>query len=244
MDYAGVDPILEPIPVRPGAHYHMGGVDTDVRRQHDPARPVRRRRVRVRLGARRQPPRRQLADGDGHVRPPRRPATPATRRSRTATARSCPSRRVRDADAPHPRDLRPLRRRSARGRCARSSRPRCTTTPASSARSERLERCLADGRRAARARARRRRRRHGRPLQHRSRLRARAREHARDGRLPRHGRARAHRSRAARTRASTTPSATTSAGCGTRSTWNDGGDVRLDYKPVTVTRFQPMVRSY
>jgi len=33
MDYAGVDPILEPIPVRPGAHYHMGGVDTDVHGQ-------------------------------------------------------------------------------------------------------------------------------------------------------------------------------------------------------------------
>jgi succinate dehydrogenase / fumarate reductase flavoprotein subunit len=29
--FAGVDPIYEPIPVRPGAHYHMGGVDTDVR---------------------------------------------------------------------------------------------------------------------------------------------------------------------------------------------------------------------
>jgi succinate dehydrogenase / fumarate reductase flavoprotein subunit len=29
MVYAGVDPIHEPIPVRPGAHYHMGGVDTD-----------------------------------------------------------------------------------------------------------------------------------------------------------------------------------------------------------------------
>src|SRR5438094_5847014 len=30
MTFVGVDPIKEPIPVRPGAHYHMGGVDTDV----------------------------------------------------------------------------------------------------------------------------------------------------------------------------------------------------------------------
>jgi succinate dehydrogenase / fumarate reductase flavoprotein subunit len=29
MVYAGVDPIYEPIPVRPGAHYHMGGIETD-----------------------------------------------------------------------------------------------------------------------------------------------------------------------------------------------------------------------
>ena len=27
--FAGVDPIYDPIPVRPGAHYHMGGVETD-----------------------------------------------------------------------------------------------------------------------------------------------------------------------------------------------------------------------
>src|SRR5690349_20470222 len=30
MDYAGVDPIEEPIPVRPGSHYHMGGIDADL----------------------------------------------------------------------------------------------------------------------------------------------------------------------------------------------------------------------
>ncbi len=30
MDYAGVDPIEQPIPVRPGAHYMMGGIDCDV----------------------------------------------------------------------------------------------------------------------------------------------------------------------------------------------------------------------
>ncbi len=28
--FAGIDPIYDPIPVRPGSHYHMGGVDTDV----------------------------------------------------------------------------------------------------------------------------------------------------------------------------------------------------------------------
>ena len=30
MVFAGVDPVHDPIPVRPGSHYHMGGVDTDV----------------------------------------------------------------------------------------------------------------------------------------------------------------------------------------------------------------------
>ena len=30
MVFAGIDPIYEPIPVRPGAHYHMGGIETDI----------------------------------------------------------------------------------------------------------------------------------------------------------------------------------------------------------------------
>src|SRR5690242_14600229 len=29
MTYAGIDPIYDPVPVRPGAHYHMGGIETD-----------------------------------------------------------------------------------------------------------------------------------------------------------------------------------------------------------------------
>src|SRR6059058_2024305 len=28
MTFAGIDPIFEPVPVRPGAHYHMGGIET------------------------------------------------------------------------------------------------------------------------------------------------------------------------------------------------------------------------
>ena len=68
-----IDPIYDPIPVRPGAHYHMGGVDTDVWGRTALDGPLRGRRGRVRLGARREPARRQRADGDDHLRPPRRP---------------------------------------------------------------------------------------------------------------------------------------------------------------------------
>ena len=31
IDFAGLDPVDEPIPIQPGQHYSMGGIDTDVR---------------------------------------------------------------------------------------------------------------------------------------------------------------------------------------------------------------------
>ena len=214
MDYAGVDPILEPIPVRPGAHYHMGGVDTDVDGQTILPGPVRRRRVRLRLGARREPPRRQLADGDDHVRPPRRAATPARDAVENRNGALVAESAVRDADAPHPaRSSRATGGQRPVARCARSSRPSMYDN-AGVFRTAGAPRALPDRRSATCASA-------GATwcvddtgdrfntdlvsvleLE----------THARDGRLPRHGRARAPGDRAARTRASTTPSATTSAG--------------------------------
>ena len=47
ITYAGVDPIYEPVPVRPGAHYHMGGVATDADGA-DRAAPASTRRARWR----------------------------------------------------------------------------------------------------------------------------------------------------------------------------------------------------
>ena len=76
--YLGVDPVKELVPVYPTCHYVMGGIPTTVQRpgaarqHHAAAGPVRRRRMRLRLGARRQPAGHQLAAGHQRVRPPRR----------------------------------------------------------------------------------------------------------------------------------------------------------------------------
>ena len=212
MDYAGVDPIVEPIPVRPGAHYHMGGVDTDVDGQTIlPGLYAAGECACVSVHGANRLGGNSLMETITFGRragQPRRPRTRVANRNGALVPESA----VRDADAPHPRDLRPRGRPAALAGARGAGDRRCTTTPASSATRSGSSECLDRRRRPARARARRGRRRHGRPLQHRSRLGARARE--RCSRWPTASspaRSRA-RSRAARTRASTTPSATTSAG--------------------------------
>ena len=95
--FAGIDPIYDPIPVRPGAHYHMGGVDTDVWGRTALDGPLRGRRGRVHLRARREPSRRQRADGDDHLRPALGPRRFRGTRFGSPTPR-CPSRRSRDAE--------------------------------------------------------------------------------------------------------------------------------------------------
>ena len=89
-DFAGVDITREPIHIKPGNHYVMGGVKTDVHGQTADPGPLRRRRVRLRLGARRQPPGRELAARHADLRPPLRrstPPTPCKRHAMPAAAR-------------------------------------------------------------------------------------------------------------------------------------------------------------
>ena len=102
-DVRGRRPDLRADPGPAGAHYHMGGVDTDVWGRTELDGPLRGGRVRLHLGARREPPGRERADGDDHLRPARRAGTRPTGRSRTRPS-TCPSRSRRDAE----RELRQL----------------------------------------------------------------------------------------------------------------------------------------
>ena len=101
-----------PMPVGPGAHYHMGGVTPTSDGRTELPRAVRRRRGRVRLRPRRQPARRQLADGDDHVRPARRTRAPPRRRCSPTTA-AIPESALGDAQARARRAARPHGRRAA-----------------------------------------------------------------------------------------------------------------------------------
>ena len=94
--YQGVEPITEPVPVQPTAHYAMGGIPTDLethvtRDEHNTIvpGPVCGRGVRLRLGPRRQPARHQLARRSPRLRSPCRDdawrSRSAGRRCRTWT---------------------------------------------------------------------------------------------------------------------------------------------------------------
>ena len=87
-DFAGVDITAraDPHPPRPALH-HGRRQDRHRRRDADP-RPLRRRRGRLRLGPRRQPPRRQLAARHADLRPPLRRARRRPRRPRCRCRRS------------------------------------------------------------------------------------------------------------------------------------------------------------
>ena len=85
--YLGIDPVKEPIPVQPTAHYMMGGIPTDVhgprgrrRAKHRFAGPLCGRRVRLRVGPRRQPPGHQFAGRHPGIRPARGPPCRAVHR--------------------------------------------------------------------------------------------------------------------------------------------------------------------
>ena len=79
----------DPIPIQPTAHYAMGGIPTNIHGEvvidadeHGAPRPLRRGRVRVRVGARRQPARHQLAARHRGVRPAGRAGHGRVRRER------------------------------------------------------------------------------------------------------------------------------------------------------------------
>jgi succinate dehydrogenase / fumarate reductase flavoprotein subunit len=73
-DFAGVDITKEPILIRPGQHYIMGGVKTDINGATAVSGLYAAGRGRLRLRPRRQPARRELPPGHAHLRPPRRRA--------------------------------------------------------------------------------------------------------------------------------------------------------------------------
>ena len=138
--YLGIEPYTDPVPIQPTAHYAMGGMPTNVQGEvlfdnSTGPGPVRGRRGRLRVRARREPAGHQLAAG--HQRLRRRAGIAAAEYAPTADFVELPED---PAAVRRGRDREPARRhrQRARGRrSARRSRSAWTRTSWSSARSRR-----------------------------------------------------------------------------------------------------------
>ena len=103
-DFAGVDITQRADPHQARQPLHDGRREDRHRRRHRDPRPLRGRRVRLRLGPRRQPPRRQLAARHADLRPPRRRPRRRPREARSSPARAVegdPRRRAGDDRRDH-----------------------------------------------------------------------------------------------------------------------------------------------
>ena len=248
IHFEGVDPIEEPIPIQPGQHYTMGGIDTDVDGAHQAARLLRRRRVRLRERPRRQPAGRQLAARDDRLRAPRRHGRRGRprgrggrRRRRLAPPAAPPSRRWRRAVAE-------LAARGADGADPYAIRAEMIATmnellrhlPRGGGHAHRPgERCAASRSAAAHRPAQRRRRLQPRPDAH-----PRARGHGRPRPVRRRGRAGAHRVARLALAHRLLRRATTSTGSCTRWPTTPPEGPRLEHAPVTLGIFEPQERKY
>ena len=242
MVYAGIDPIYDPVPVRPGAHYHMGGIETD----NDGATEMTGLYAAGecacvsihganRLGG-------NSLDGDDHLRPARGAlrrrvgalahdgrgarVRRARRRGEAPGAARPPGRRAPVADPRGARqlDARELRRLPHRGQDGEADR---------------------DHRGPPRALPERRRRGQGRGLQQRPHAGDRAREHARHRALHGHRRARRARRAAARTRGrTTTRRETTTTSSTTRSRAGRTEASSCPKSEVRFTQWEPQERKY
>ena len=142
MKFANVDCIKEPIPVVPTIHYQMGGIPTNINGQvvgtsrgHEEAgqRFLRSGRMLVRVGARREPSRHELAARPGGVRPRgRQPHRQAREGNEGAQAAAGRRRRLRAVASGQARQVVVGRVRASRSRT--TSAARCRRTPACSAR--------------------------------------------------------------------------------------------------------------
>ena len=218
MTYAGVDPIYAPIPVRPGAHYHMGGVETDNWGLTEVEGLYAAGEVACvsvhganRLGGNSLMETITFGRRSGHAAAEYALGAPAVNGGGEAAARR--RRGVGEVAA------RRTRRASGRGRSATSSARRCSRTSASSAGPRRWSgRSRSSPALRERYEARRRRRGQGRRLQQRPHPGDRARLPARHRRLHAHRRASRARRAGAPTRGRTTSrTATTRTSSSTRS---------------------------